>query len=431
MFQTAPTFPRQPLSVKDSPRRGRAERERTAAVTLRTAGFVRRPDCQADAGPVGWGVSEHRAELDRWLWSGREYFPAVREAIRAARESVRLEVYIFEDDGVGRALREELRLAAERGVAVKVLVDALGSALLPAGFWAALEQAGGEVRIFNPPLQKLFGHRDHRKMVVCDGRVALVGGFNYTADYAGDGRHQGWKDLGLRTTRPVATELAAAFDAMYERAGPGFRHRRRRRARPNGPTGEPADLLLSGPGHGRNPFRQSLMRDLARAREVRIIAAYFLPPARLRRELVQVVRRGGRVRLILPGRSDVAVSQLAARSLYRRLLRAGVEIHEYQPQVLHAKLVVLDQTVYVGSANLDPRSLSINYELMVRRQDARLAAEAANHFDELLPLCRHWEVATWARERNWWDRVRQRLAHFLLSRVDPVFVRWRMNRLYR
>ena len=110
------------------------------------------------------------------------------------------------------------------------------------------------------------------------------------------------------------------------------------------------------------------------------MVAYFLPPRRLRRALTRAVRNGGRVESILAGQSDAPLSMLAAQSLYRRFLRGGVEIFEYQPQILHAKLIVVDDVVYVGSSNLDTRSLQINYELMLRLEDRELAAQARDIF---------------------------------------------------
>ena len=129
------------------------------------------------------------------------------------------------------------------------------------------------------------------------------------------------------------------------------------------PRGE---LLLSQPGRGASPIQSALYHDLSTARDVQIVTGYFLPTRRLRRDLIRVAKRGGRVRLLLAGKSDVLVSQLAARSQYRRLLRAGVEIYEYQPQILHAKLFMSDDAVYVGSANFDVRSFNLNYEQIGR-----------------------------------------------------------------
>jgi len=160
---------------------------------------------------------------------------------------------------------------------------------------------------------------------------------------------------------------------------------------------------------------------------VQIIEAYFLPTWRIRRSLARVARRGGSTRLILAGKTDVALSQLAGRSVYRRLLNAGVAIHEYEPQVLHAKLLILDEAVYVGSANLDPRSLSINYELMVRFANPQMAGEARALFAETLKRSRQIDLETWKRSRGFWTRLKERWAYFLLVRVDPHVARrqWR------
>jgi cardiolipin synthase len=130
----------------------------------------------------------------------------------------------------------------------------------------------------------------------------------------------------------------------------------------------------------RNEFSRQLLKLLKHARHVRIASAYFAPSFRLRHALRAVARRGGTVELLLAGQTDVPIAQLAARSLYGPLLKAGVRIWEYQPQILHAKLVLVDHTVFVGSANLDARSLAINYELTVHLSDPTLAAEAAVAF---------------------------------------------------
>ena len=121
------------------------------------------------------------------------------------------------------------------------------------------------------------------------------------------------------------------------------------------------------------------------------------------------------------------MSQLAAQSLYLRLLRSGLKIHEYQPQILHAKLFIIDDVIYVGSANLDPRSLSINYELMLRFKDAQLVDEAQGIFDQTLTLTESIELKAWLRTRTFWTRFKRHWAHFLLARVDPYVARrqWR------
>ena len=391
--------------------------------------------------------AEVSGATSNWLHTGQEVFPAMLDAIDAARVSVSLETYIFSSGTLGESFRDALVRAADRGVCVRVLVDALGSYGLSSSFWDSLRTVGGEVRRFNPLSWDRMGIRDHRKLLVCDEAVAFIGGVNIAPESAGDGVNRGWCDIGLRLEGPLVFSLARAFDEMFERSD--FKVRRfvklcRTKARkvisalrqPGTPVAEPLDdkplgankvissgpdeqLLLSGPGMGRNPLKIALRKDLAGAESVQIMVAYFLPTWRLRRQLIRIARRGGRVQLLLAGRSDVLVSQWAARSLYRRLLKEGVEIYEYQPQVLHAKLLIIDGVVYVGSANLDPRSLNINYELMVRFRNPGMSAYAREFFANNLRYCRRITLEEWRKTRSLWRRLKQRWAYFLLVRVDP------------
>ena len=331
-------------------------------------------------------MASPRVTTWNWLRNGDEAFPAMLAAIEAARQTVRLETYIFSDDDLGQRFRATLVRAQQRGVAVKTLVDGIGSHSLPGDFWMPLKEAGGESRIFNPIALKRFGIRNHRKLLVCDECVAFIGGFNISQEYEGDGVTRGWLDLGLRFEGELARDLAASFDEMFALAD--FRHKRLvrlwRAKQKRAVVFADGQLLLGGPGRGWNPIRRALHQDLARARRAQIIEAYFLPTWRIRRGLARIARWGGEVKLILAGKTDVALSQLAGHSLYRRLFKSGTKIHEYQPQVLHAKLLIFDDAVYVGSANLDPRSLSINYELMIRFENPQMAAEAREIFGAAL-----------------------------------------------
>jgi cardiolipin synthase len=364
-----------------------------------------------------------------WLCTGDEVFPAMLQAIDAAKKSICLEIYIFQDSPLGIRFREALVRACERGAKVRVLVDAVGSYFLPAHFWDSLRSAGGEVRQFNPVTLKRLIIRNHRKLLVCDERVAFIGGFNIASEYEGDGLKSGWCDVGLKLEGKLAAQLKLSFDEMFERAE--FRHKRfvlLRKTSAKKTVALPKEqLLFSGPGRGWNPFRRALHKDLKRAQNVQIIAAYFLPTWRLQRDLMRVARRGGKVRLILPAKSDVLLSLLAARSLYRRLLKGHIEIHEYQPQILHAKLIIVDDVVYVGSSNLDPRSFHINYELMVRFENKEIAQEAREIFLKKLAHCHHVTGEEWRKSRTFWRRLKQRWAYFLLYRFDPYLARrqWR------
>jgi cardiolipin synthase len=364
-----------------------------------------------------------------WLCTGDEVFPAMLAEIDAARKSVCLEIYIFTDSPVGVRFRDALVRARQRGVSVRVLVDAVGSYFLPGRFWDSLRSAGGEIRQFNPVTLKRLIIRNHRKLLVCDGRVAFVGGFNIAPEYEGDGIKSGWCDVGLKIEGALVAQLESSFDEMFGRAD--FRHKRfmpLRKSHAKKVIALPKEqLLFSGPGRGRNPFKRALHKDLKRAKNVQMIIAYFLPTWRLRRELMRVARRGGKVQLILAGKSDVLLSMLAAQGLYRRFLKGNIEIYEYQPQILHSKLIVVDDIVYLGSANLDTRSLRINYELMIRFENKTIAKEAREIFSKNLKHCHRVTAEEWRKSRSFWRKLRQRWAYFLLNHLDPYLARrqWR------
>ena len=341
------------------------------------------------------------------------------QAIAAARHSVRLETYIYGDGHLGRLFADALLAAVKRGVRVCVLVDGFGSWALPENYFDALSAAGANVRRFNRLTFWRFAIRDHRKLLVCDDHIAFVGGFNISDEYDGDGVASGWCDVGARLADPaLVPELAASFDKLFDfaetrhRTFQRFLTRRHNLFQCDSPMGHHQGLKALS-------FPKRLRYDLVHSRDVRIISAYFLPTYRLRRALIRVARNGGRVRLILAGRSDVYVSQLAARNLYPRLLQAGVEIYEYQPQILHAKLICADTVTYLGSANLDIRSLRLNYELILRFQDKAIAAGAHEIFDKILAHSRRIEPAAWKKGLTLWQRCKYRWANFLLTRIDP------------
>lgn len=368
-----------------------------------------------------------------WLRTGDEVFAAMLAAINAARDSVRLETYIFSPGAIADRFCDALVRASERGVRVRVLLDAFGSLNVNESYWSPFKQAGGEFRWFNPLHLGRWTFRDHRKLLVGDESTAFVGGYNIAAEYEGDGVKRGWRDLGLRLSGPLVRELADAFDAQF--AAADMPHRLFTRLRKSSarqaiacPDGE---LLLSGPGRGRNAIKRALLADLATARHVRIVAAYFLPTVRLRRALMRAARHGAQVQLILPAKSDMTLSQLASHSFYHRLLRAGVEVYEYQPQVLHTKLVVVDHAVYVGSSNLDARSLHINYELMLRLTPPPVRAEAESIFAEHLAHARRIPRRAWPRSRTCWNKLKERWACFLLARLDPLLMRRQLKRLQK
>ncbi len=377
-------------------------------------------------------LGQHQGQ---WLPDGDSAYAAMNALIDGARELVCLESYLVRcaapnagvkahADPAARLLATLLRACA-RGVRVRVLYDAFGSEGLPADFFAPLRAAGGEVRVFSAARRLRLSCRDHRKLLVCDDRIAIVGGINIAPEYAGDGITRGWRDQALQIEGPVVTALAASFAAMYALAPVSatamrtFRHL----VRATAVGGGAVRLLTSGPGWPHGRLRQALRADLQRAHAVHCMAAYFLPPAGIRRALRRVRQRGGAVTLLLGALSDVPVARYAAEHLYARILAGGARLFEYQPQVLHAKLLVMDDTVYVGSCNLDRRSLDINYELLLRLEWPELAAQARDLFAGSLVHSRAVPAAQWRARRHWWERWRSRFAYWLLTRVDPLLAR--------
>jgi cardiolipin synthase len=367
-----------------------------------------------------------------WLASVDESYRQMLAALAAAHTSVRLEIYIFRPGEPGDRFRDALAAAAFRGVKVRVLLDGFGSSDLLPDYWRALEAAGGEAGVFNPLALDRLVIRNHRKLLVVDDDLAFVGGFNIAPEYVGDGVTRGWRDLGLTLSGPMVRCLAASFDVMWSHRGflhpRGIRLRQSRLRHRLKDSGS-ADVMATGPGIGRNRFRLALRHALQKAREVRIVSSYFLPGFRLRRALQRVARRGGRVQLILAGKSDVGLAQAAGRALYWPLLRAGVEIFEYQPQILHAKLAIVDNAVFVGSANLDARSLGINYELMVRIVDPALAEQGRALFAADQAHSRPITLAAWRQSQTWATRWHGIVARFLLTKIDPWLARRQLRRL--
>jgi cardiolipin synthase len=368
----------------------------------------------------------HRA---RWFATVDEAYGEYQRLIDGARASVRVETYLMREEGPAQWLRDALLRARSRGLPVWLLLDAFGCETVGEAFLQPLRDAGVQVARFNPNrlLRRTF--RNHRKLLAVDGEHAIVGGFNVAPEYAGDGVTRGWLDSGVYVGGPLVGSLERSFDAMFALAPftPRAYQRFRRAMRRGWAEGIDKDLpvrpLFSGPGLSRGVLGYRLRRDIAPARDVAIASAYFLPSTLLRGQLYRIARGKGRVRVLLAGMSDVPLARLAAQYLYTRLLVRRVRIFEYQPQILHAKVVVADAIVWVGSGNIDRRSLSINYELLLRFEWPELAADARVWFARALRNSSMVRLSRWRQANGWWLRLRCSLAWFLLSRLDPLLAR--------
>lgn len=295
------------------------------------------------------------------LDGGAEAYPAMLAAIRAASAEVFLEVYAFSPEGIGAEFIAALSDAARRGVRVRVVVDAWGSAPGTGEVVATLVAAGCDAEAWGSILGMLPGglRRNHRKILAVDGEVAFVGGMNIGDVYGVPGpppAEPAWADLAVELRGPVAAWLQEGARREMARSPPG-----------------PVRVWLSGLGGGRRLRRRYLKAIGAARRSVLFAHAYFLPDRHVLRSIAAAARRGVEVKLVLAGRSDVALATPATRRLYRKLLRAGVEISEWSRSVLHAKAAAVDGSrLLVGSFNLDPFSLA-NLEALAEIYDPDVA----------------------------------------------------------
>ena len=367
--------------------------------------------------------ASHRFE---WHSSGHALLEAKLVAIAQAKHTVRMETYIYTDEDIGRRFRAALIDAANRGVQVWLLVDALGGMNLKKDYFAELSALpNAAMKWFNEPSLGTWAFRDHRKLLVIDSTTVFVGGCNIAKDYHGDGVTHGWRDGGMRIDGPVATELEEEFDAQFENADEKqwrvLRARiieRKKQLNKRCATNPAIRPLCIYPGYGQSPLRDTVREDLKHAKDIAVTSAYFLPTSGLLEQFTDAVARGARMRLMLGGKSDVKMMQRATQAMFTRLLHAGIEVYEYQPQILHAKVLVIDDVVYVGSSNLDPRSLRINFEVMIRVFDPELAARARQQFDEDVQRSAMVTPETvW--EASGWELLMQRIARWVLGRVDP------------
>jgi cardiolipin synthase A/B len=351
----------------------------------------------------------------RLLRDGVEAFPAMIDAIRAARRYVRLETYMFFDDAVGRVFARALAEAAARGVEVTVLYDALGSWTVRKSFYAELRAQGVDVRPFKPfSLKGMSGliRRDHRKLLIVDGEVAFTGGINVAANWAPVGHGGGWRDDVLQIEGPVVHQLERCFTATWRalvrrrlwrlRELLDQRHARRGlQAR-----GDVSITVLTT----RRTIHRAYLHAINRAtRSVLVVAGYFVPDRRMIDALRQAARRGVEVSLVLAGASDHPWLQYATHAYYDRLLAAGVRIYEWCHGVLHAKTAVVDGIWgTMGSFNLERTSLRLNYEANVVFVHPELGQELERSFRRDAEMCEPVDPAVWA-QRPLWHRVVERV----------------------
>jgi cardiolipin synthase A/B len=373
--------------------------------------------------PIETTVDGHELTL---FVQGRDRLKILLDTIGAAQRTLRLFFYIFSEDEVARQVVDGLVEARNRGVKVWLLVDGFGCGEGSEAMASLLAEVGIVFARFYPRYGRRYLLRNHQKMVIADEEVSLIGGTNVSAAYfADDPAGKSWHDLFLRIEGPAAKRLAGYFDGLRRwmlsdrQTLRGLIHILSRRSEKRGPL----RWLFNGPFRRLSPLTRTLMKDLDGAQRVSMIEAYFSPNWGMLRRLTRITRRGGDVRIVTAARSDNAVTILAARHCYRRLLRWGVRVFEYQPQMLHMKLIVADDLAYIGSANFDMRSLYLNGEIMLRIDDPGFAekmhdfAAAHERWSEEITRESHRQRSTLVR------RVKWLLSYFLVSGIDFTVTR--------
>lgn len=348
---------------------------------------------------------------------GPERLEALIALIEDARESLKLCFYIYAPDATGRRVRDALVAAARRGVRVTVIVDGFG-AQADEAFFAQLSAAGGEFFCFIAKFTRRYLIRNHQKIAIADDRRAMIGGFNIEDSYFTSEANR-WADLGMTVEGRIVERISEWFAELKDwisRPRAQFIAIRRKVRGWHGGDG-PVQLLIGGPTRGLSSWARCVSRDLIEGERLDMVMAYFSPPRRLQRRIRRLARKGS-TRLILAGKSDNAATIAASRALYSRLLRSGARIYEFEPCKLHSKLIVLDDAVYFGSANFDMRSLYLNLEIMLRIEDAGLAARMRELADRYVEGSIEATRTLHRSRASLWNRVRWTASWFLVSVVD-------------
>lgn len=318
-------------------------------------------------------VAENQLRL---LHNGAEYFPQLCADIAAAQHSIYLETYIFAADATGRMIADALQNAAVRGVSVRLLLDGFGSARLPEDWIEGLRHAGVQVQWFRREryrfnLARRRLRRLHRKLTVIDGEIAFVGGINILNDIPSETNFAAPRfDYAVRMQGRLVGEVHVVVRHLWRAVSWANLRQRIRQARQSVYTHErketyaPLTFLLRDNLRHRRDIERAYLQAISRAKHEIIIAnAYFLPGRLLRRALIQAAQRGVHVVLLLQGRVEYRLQHYATHALFEQLLAENIEIYEYQPSYLHAKVAVIDSHwSTVGSSNIDPFSLLLARE---------------------------------------------------------------------
>lgn len=351
--------------------------------------------------------------------AGEDRLDALVELIDGAQTSFRAFYYMYGNDACGERVRDALVRAAQRGVDVSLAIDGFGSDKVEDDFFAPLIDAGGRFERFQAKWSRRYLIRNHQKLAIADRKRAMIGGFNVEKGYFAPPDQDGWHDLGLIVEGSAVDLLDAWLDELdtwIADSSAQFRSIVRTVKRWDGGEGA-VRLLIGGPSRHLSSWAECVQRDLERGSRLDMVMAYFSPPMKLLRRIGRIAQKG-ETRLIMAAKSDNGATIGATRSLYDFLLKKRARIFEFAPCKLHMKIVVLDDAVYLGSANFDMRSLYINLELMLRIEDKGLADRMREFIDAHEDGSNRITAAEHKREATLWNRIRWNVSWFLVTVMD-------------
>lgn len=361
-------------------------------------------------------VAGHRLDV---IADGERRLERLLADLADATRSIDMIMYIFAADEAGSRVLDAMTAAARRGVRVRAVIDSFGSSELSDSLFDALRSAGGSVTFFSRRWRYSYLIRNHQKLILIDDRIAITGGFNIAAPYLSDGSNHCWFDMGLWVCGPSVASMARWFGAIHDYSvhHDGKLLLLRRMIREWPVEAGPVSWLVGGPTQRLSPWARAVRADLDQARQLDMAMAYFSPGQGMLRRLGRVARRG-RARFVMAAKSDNAATIGASRLLYGYLLRKRAEIWEYQPCRLHMKLIVIDDIVYIGTANFDIRSLFLNVEVMIRIADRGFADRMRDFIARMRPDCEEITRASHKARAGWLTRLRWTLAWFVVGAVD-------------
>ena len=367
----------------------------------------------------------NHAESIDVLTNGNAFYPSELAAIGAARSSVHLVAFIFHPSPIGDRFLAALIERAEAGVRVRVLVDAVGSSPTSNSYFEPLRAAGGIVAWYQPILWstlKRFNNRTHREIIVIDGTIGFVGGASIASHWLeGEKDEPPWRDTMLKVTGGLAVGLQTAFAQNWLESAGEILIGPETFPRPaQDPERIPGMVVISAPSPAHSSKARVLFQTLlASARKsIDINSPYFLPDERARQELIAAVARGVRVRIITPGQANNhPMARRASRRRYGELLIAGVEVYEFQPGMIHAKILLIDgQWAVAGSTNFDSRSFDLNDEVNLAALDRDLVSRLSVDFAHDLIVSQRITYDAW-QNRPWTERL-MALGAFFLERQE-------------